>query len=409
MRHIPGKPLSEGSIKAILSLEEEKLYLPSDVAKLQVNPGLNREEYDLLRKRLGRFIRYHTTSVGDARIGRYNAWRGKTWRSFLDPGDLARLEISSEKPKRFSIFVLRKVPRRIWLGIATLLLSTMGVVAYQTDLFSVLQTQGIHAAANQLQQLNPKTPREKFQAAWIQFREGKLEAAEAAALSLLQASRGEKLRADCHYLLGHIARTRGQIQPALDSFGRARKTYEELGKTRSEFLTATEMARVNWQAGQLLPAETILLSAEPLIPQIDANGDICLFYWVSTRVAFARSGAKAALPKAELAVEFARRSENKELQADAFSELAFYLLLEGKIDQGRLWTFRAQETIVALGDTRKHIYNLVNFILLQRCSGQEPDGFLLETVRSYAEGASSADLGYFLDIALNHSCHGGSL
>ncbi|CAM2070196.1 hypothetical protein SCOR_32775 [Sulfidibacter corallicola] len=74
----------------ILALEDDRLYAPSNVAKLGIDQKANKDLYDAARKSLGEWSRYHNIrktfdnrdEVG-RQEGRFPQWLGKTWKNHL--------------------------------------------------------------------------------------------------------------------------------------------------------------------------------------------------------------------------------------------------------------------------------------------------------------------------------------
>ena len=88
MRSIPGKSLDTKFVNAVLSLEPDNLYMPAMVAKLISG---EKKEYNQWRVKSRAWIKYHCPSP-DGKIGHWNAWKGTTWMSFIDPADRAIAE-----------------------------------------------------------------------------------------------------------------------------------------------------------------------------------------------------------------------------------------------------------------------------------------------------------------------------
>jgi tetratricopeptide (TPR) repeat protein len=289
-----------------------------------------------------------------------------------------------------------------------LFISSFGVVAYRMDIYTVLRQEGVSAAVARLNVSGSADDRERYQAAWVHFRNHDLDYAEQLANQLLDAAQSEKMEADCRYLLAHISRTRGDYNAALDLLYEAKSLYLLGGRDQAVFLCNVELARNYWLLNQPVAGEQYISRAEAGLSHVSEAGDISLYHWVATRIVYSRGDLDMALAHAHKAVEYSERAKNRELLATSYSELGFLLALSGQMESGRTWTFRAQELITRLGDPRLHVYNSVNFILLQRCSGQEPDPYLLDSIRSFIERPSSKDLAFFLDKALNHPCIGGN-
>jgi hypothetical protein len=68
-----------------MSLEEDELYPPSEVAHILV--GEKNSEYHRRRKTARAWIKYHCNTP-NGKKGSYNSWYGATWQEFLDPVDI---------------------------------------------------------------------------------------------------------------------------------------------------------------------------------------------------------------------------------------------------------------------------------------------------------------------------------
>lgn len=119
-RKIPGPPLSDDSINAIRCLKPDRLYQPAGVARHLFPPEIDKDAYNLLRRRLAKYIRYHAARP-DGQLGRFPAWLGATWLSFIDEADLKRVpQVAPVTPGVLSL------PRWAFVGFffaASLLLS----------------------------------------------------------------------------------------------------------------------------------------------------------------------------------------------------------------------------------------------------------------------------------------------
>ena len=420
-RDVPGPSLSDDSILAILSLEDQDLYRPSDVAQLVFDPDRDRTQYTRLRKRLGNFIRYHASP--DDKLKGFNAWKGSSWKAFCEQSDINRIEeteradYGSQRYQTPAIFT-HSLVRKYWIralagvfAIATLL--TAGTAVVRPDIYQTLRQDGASAALNRLTTGDAKRV-DLFKQAWLEFRSQNYKEAERGAHALLgDANLPAYRRADCYYLLGKIKFVTGGVQRALGYYTEAHSLYNQEERHSNLYGNALAMAKAYILLKQPDQARTMLdegmthyTRLKEKQPDLADRIDLNLYHECNIFLNIYQGDYKKALMIAQDSLpNYEREPTNTDALVSAYSNLGFLYALNHNRAMGQEYTLKAQALIVELGDMRHHVYNLINFVLLQRCGSQvAQDNYAAISVQQWIDQYRDEELAFYLDLAKSALC-----
>ena len=97
---------------------------------------------------------------------------------------------------------------------------------------------------------------------------------------------------------------------------------------------------------------------------------------------------------------------NKLLLGDVLSRLAFVYALNGNYRESWNYQIKAEKIITEISDERMYHYNLINLLLLGKCSNtQMPIVQITEDINAYIQRrGNDKDLQYILDFVQNLEC-----
>ena len=316
---------------------------------------------------------------------------------------------------RFSRMVItqpqpQKRPQK-WFFVA-LVISMVLLLAAQSPFFPdiprLLRTEGIGPTRKALElTLEPKTAKQKYVDAYADYRSGRYEVAQRKIFGVLSLKNlNLSLEGSCHYLLGVIQSERRQYLEGLGSLSRASEIYREIGARRNLYLTGLIMAKTYLSMGYYSEAEQAIDEAY-IQYEMDGESEIQHLGWlftVKTIHALRKKDFSSGLEFATRSVAEYEKSDDNDGLANAYSNLGFSYLLNGELSEGLIYTTRAQDMYFAQQDEKKHIFNLVNIVLLQKFLGNgDVDPYILNRIRGWHRmKQDDEELLFQLDLALNH-------
>jgi hypothetical protein len=406
-------------------LEPDKLYTASAMAELLYQRGTR--DHRRVTARMLNFMRHHGVPA-DASP---NAWYGKNVQDCLDPhyrylaaeslnlltalrGVAARKAFSetaerqpTEVEQESSAPKLFRFPGRRRLLLVAILPVVLGIVAtasaVRPTVMQVLERYGLGAArAYQLEPDQLKRPRDIYQSAWLDIRDGAPESAERKAFLLLSREDiDDKFKGDNFYLLGELRAKADEPGISVNYFSLAYDHYFELDHQPGLYQASLGMAKTYILMGETEAGARFLEQAlvhfeqsEPGIVSID-NYET----W-AIRLHSRMGDFHAARLIAERRLDRVMRTENLDDLASAFSDLGFWAALDGDCATGYQYSVRAQKLIQEIDDPRKDLYNSLNFLLLGRCENGEPDAWLVERITRDVHQEGSPEILRYLDLAL---------
>ena len=437
-REVTGRSLSIDSVLAIWMLEGDKLYPSFSVARGLFTP--KDQKYQLLRKRLNLFIQYHTNGAADGKCGRFKAWRGSTWQSFLEDADLERAfevvslndllkkrlktlqslsalpvtapapqpAVPSEKKKTDRVrtgFGFKRI-RMFWVAAITMTIFSLATTAFfRPEAYDILRSEGLRAAlAHIAQRKSAASPETLFNEAWIHYRDNDFSQAKEKVAKVLESRIPVKLKGDCFYLLGYLHIGQGAFNEALSYFREAHAYYLVLDRPDLLYLSYLALARSQTSLANYHEANALLDQALDHYQQAGETGPWGAFHAQRARVLIGLARYASALDSALKSAEAFEQDGDNDGLANAYSDLGFLYQLNGDFEQAYAFTIKAQTLIVHLGDPNRHYFNLINFILMDRCRGLAPATALIDAVETWARQSGDEELMYFLELALDEDC-----
>ncbi len=265
--------------------------------------------------------------------------------------------------------------------------------------FQVLLNEGPRQALSWI--TDPRTTREKFVRAWTFYSSGELENAREALKPLLglKMNNDLKTRADVFYLAGLLAGKEDRAQ-AMEYFHRAAGLYSSLGTHKSlmhAYLSATQLLMDH---GDLPEAETYFEMASASM--VD-GANLGFFHEVQARLFFERGNYPGALSAGLKSYEYYEEHGDVNGSARGMSEIGFYRILLGQMEDGLRDTLAAEAMVLKTGDYSLYFYNLINLYLYNRCMGlaYKPYG---EIISERAAKTNDPVLGRFLRFVGEYPC-----
>ena len=411
----------------IYRLEPSRLYSISDMAAIVATRGSRRHR--LMTSRLQSFINNHEIPADRGSC----QWRGVSIQNYLSPQNGMRAaltlrilvllaahggqRLSGARTKAFHQFIqifwqrfrLPKWNYLKWTALCFLFaVFLMGAGSVATtyylnpQIFTILRKEGILAALDSFRDV-PRDPESIFQRAWLEYRDNRFADARSSVYMLLHDDPSLELRGRCYYILGAIDLATGHSAGALQHFSLAYSIFDQKNLHSNLHRTAVFLARAYMQLDQLEKAEEMLsLAWQHYEDDRDQQGRIthlATYYAEVTRFNFRSGHLDGALKSAHQGVAAAEQTGAKDDIAEAWSNLGMAYLLQGNRRKGLLYTTRAQFLIFELGDQRRSVFNMINFVLLERIEGQV-DEVLLEAVNRWIAAHNDHDLRIQLNLAL---------
>jgi tetratricopeptide (TPR) repeat protein len=400
-RQIPGRPLNDLSVRAILLLEDSELYQAKDVARKVFDRETQAAEYRDLRVKLNSFINYHAKNAPDSTTASGRFWKGRTWKSFLDPADISRVEkMPGKRP-------FRRLRKRYFL-VAALCLSFLmvgGTSILRPKVYQILNEEGLEAALSYLGNPGKKSsPEQTFQMAWLKYREGKFAEAQTMAHELLSnESITVKIEADCQYLLGHLATETGKSQEAITHFLVAQSIYEDLNRPQNLYVNTLGMTKALILSGDFDQAEDHLEKALGYHEAAPRQTKYESFLQLSILFHERLGEYPQVLRLVEEVLKRFHNSQNEDLYAEALSTKAYSLAALGDYHASLELSLRAGYEFFRFGDERQYMFNMVNFVAILNCQGESVQS-LSSKIEAYAEKNQDAFLLQHLESSLALEC-----
>ena len=289
-----------------------------------------------------------------------------------------------------------------------LLMGTVGaagaiVLVDEPLAYSILRTQGIRSALSYVATRETSDDLGYYQSAWIDYRAHNLGKAEKKLGSLLASKDTTvKVGADCHYLLGEIRVLQSQYDEAFREYSQAHGIYLSLGRNENLYLSSLGLAKASIRLQDYDRAKEYLDKSRAYYDVSSRKQKLELGLWFEMRakLAFYQQDYTAAAGFAREGASLFEQNQHSSL-AYAYSNLGFFLCLDGALREGFAYTLLAQEKIVATGDRAAHVGNMVNFILYYR-STRLPYQFMIQQVEDFARQTGDLEMQHFLDVALSH-------
>lgn len=454
LRKSCGKGMAYDTAILVYRLEDNRLYTLQDMAGTMYDPGsaLHRQ----MVNRLKSFLWYRKVKPEG---GGVNAWYGRTVKELLEPryqymaersiALLATLhqvarekQLQQKKPasavivkqpiqntpslvehkekaagrKPVSLLPLpsRNRPLR-WLvaamGCLIVLSGLVGTAALflKPRAYRILREEGLNQALRYVYSSTPRDQKELYQQAWMDYRNADYQVSELKATQLLtNLVTSEKMRGDSWYLKAQICLATSRYEDAIDALDHADRTYQVTGPVSNQYRCALGMAKAYLGLGELEEVERYLevaydhyLSSAGLVPHLG------WYYSVRVRLALRQGLYDEALDLTRTMAEIYEDHDEKDGLAGAWIDLGFLYMVNGNLQRGFHYTVRAQSLIMDMGDRRKHVYNLKNYILYQTCLGQEPDVHIISEIEHWSRLYRDDELRYYLWFARNY-CRGGT-
>lgn len=421
-------------------LEMDKLYAPSSVMRAGEENGLfELEEFQdshiryKVRMAMNRFAGDHFLGEGDAVIeqkGRapMRGWYGWRWkdaipRQYFSSSELAQIQTrkarmapasvpSSAGSEAGAVQAVRthwqRWIRKPVLVFSLVILGSFGAFgmmsAFYPEGFRVFREQGPRAALEYFQRASNKSenPTLVFGQAWSKYSMGDLKEAEEDCYRLIrEPNLPEGIYANALFLLGNIARSNGRYDEADEHLYQAYSIYERLGKDGNLYKSCLAMARVAIMRGDLERAESLL--DQSLVHHAFVQKDLGHYFQLKTQAAFLRGDYGDALDFSYQRLAEYERVGMKNNQADALSDIGFYSILMGYYNHGFDKTIQAQEFIQKTGAQGKYYFNLINFLLLQRCKGGTYQT-LVDQIQKRIDEEANLDLKSYLEFSMTCDC-----
>ena len=363
----------ENEIEVIRSLDDDGLYRAADIASL-CEPN-NTHRRMSTRKRLNNWIR----EQGCASIKR-GYYQGSDWKANAE----AQKE-TSEPPS---------TNRKRWLvavALAAMVLTGLGI--NQSGLVSALLNHGVIGARKYLDANKPKTHRDMLDAAYLLIQEEKFEDGRQALYQVLGESNNARTKATAHYYLANLFLESGDYDSALAAYGESERLFD-----RNEDRISSKLGYVNALIHQERYGD-----ATTHFEKIDGTGrNRQIYLSLRARLSFFLGDSLQALHLSLERLRVIRETGARFFEAHALSDVGFYHGVLGNRMDCKRHTQEAESLFVTLGDSKGYHYNLINRVLLYRCSGD--DVVIENQIRMYADTSNDQRLERFLELTLNLDC-----
>ncbi len=302
---------------------------------------------------------------------------------------------------------LGRYPRLILLVMVALMVFTGPMASIiHLNSFELLKHHGVAAAMENEAGRNHVTPDDLYKKAWLEYRAGFYQEAEQKAHAILGDDTSDlKLKADCHYLLGELKVTTGEFYKAIGFFTESYDLYGLTQRPENQYFSALGLVKSHTALAHYSEAQHFLDEAwlHYLADQKEGQKieHLAIYYNQAERLALHRGDYPMALQHAKAYLDIYLTLGEQDGLAEVYSSLGFLYAANCDVDQGLLYTIRAQNLIFELHDQQKQVYNLINFILIQRIHGLLPDPGTTQQVLDWAEKHGDTELEHHLHRALN--------
>jgi len=124
------------------------------------------------------------------------------------------------------------------------------------------------------------------------------------------------------------------------------------------------------------------------------------YYTASICLAATRGDFQAALELSSQRLEVVEGTGKTDLVAGALSEMGFWYAARGCPTRAQESTVRAEALIFRLQDETRHVYNQINWILIQRIQSGTFDSQALGEIQRWARIRNDSRVEFYLDLAL---------
>ncbi len=315
------------------------------------------------------------------------------------------LDFAKEKSRLDEIEATKNRPWRLsrklkWVAaLSVILVVGTSMVIRPNQSYHVLKTLGIAAAMDYVSTLGT-TPEEKFQKAWIFYRDKQHEEAEALVQELLaEKEASDKTRADCFYLLGDMRTKTGLTIQGLGYIDEAESLYLGLNHQSNLYKTELIKAKAFLNLDEISRAEAALERAFFWQQKSQANPQ--QYYAIKAEVLTRLGDFHGAINSINTRLDHV---EGAEAEANAKSQLGMLFALTGETNRGiQLTDWARDKNNSQLRDPELEKYILINDILIRRCAGLYYDN-LIEIINHWLAEHPDSALEWELNLALTIPC-----
>ena len=416
-------------------LPDDQLLTVSEMAGTLFPRGSGKHR-DMIN-RLNSFLRYRQVAP-DLSNG-VKAWYGRTVKEYLDPryhyiaslnlrllNGLTRVIESKQEAREASkanvVITEQPAPqaqvknkKRGRLGFGRKLTAISAAAALFTALtlaaviqpsfYDTLREQGWRKAVAQQEldahQVTLEDPQKFYQQIWADYRSQNYALAERRTYQLLASVPDQpKLRGDCFYVLAGIKMETGFFVQALGYFNEAEHHYQEANRPANLYWNAIGMAQAHIFLEETEEAATRLDQAENYNLQTENSQSIAHLHYFRMLMETVRSNYDEALFHGMQAMGHLEQSGNNDYLANTYSEIGFIYALKGNLASSQEYTLRAQALITRLGDEEKHVFNTLNYLVMDRVRGESPSSFIIDSVNQWIQESQQQKLAAHLRWAL---------
>ena len=418
-------------------LDNETIYAASSVVRFGEEKGLfEREDFRYedrikVRNSLNQFASNHfageTDGIASTEAGiTLKGWYGWRWKTAIPSYYFDELELDQircckglaetgftpAKPGKNRAARQRQWPNvfsrkmrplvAIALAMGTFALGTF-MTSYSEGL-RILSDEGPRAALEYFRAATFKRTdyKAEFGQAWSKYVIGDFTESEADCYRLMQQRNlPDPVRGNCYYLLGYIQMRTLRLEMAKESFESAGDIYQKYRKWPHLYQTSLALGEIAMEQGYLDEAEANFQEAFAINRDVDRN--LGHYYHLQAQLAFRRENFERALQMARKSLFDFQKNGQKSEEADVLADIGFYLVLLGDYSKGYEITMEAQELIQITGNNLKYYFNLVNLLLLKKCSGEDINP-LKKQIQTRIDAEGEIRLQYQLDLVLDWDC-----
>ena len=397
--------LESDTVELIAGLENRTLYTVREMVSSKYVRG--HKEHEVFYGRLSAWVCYHE--------GRDRLKPDKT-----DPkryyGRTVKTLIPKERLRQCAVEPHSRVRGLLAVALVLLVAGVSGSFYWHQSGAQGIASRGIDQIEKEREAApKPRTPWERIQDAWVDYRASRYEVAERKAFAVLSEDITDHERGDALYLLGEVRVTTGKHWEGLGHFSEALGLYD---RSINRYLCQLGRVKAFLGVGDLDGARASYDEAWILYENSPDENYLDVFFSVGVGLFIRRGDFEQALLLAKNRHELiGKRNEQRETQgletmdddlAGALSDLGLLYAVSGNWSLGFEFTVRSQGLIRVLGDDRRHYHNQYNFVFLQRCMFGEPDLHLVQEIEAWSKMNGDIELEYYLNLALTLECEGVS-
>ncbi len=311
------------------------------------------------------------------------------------------------KNKATSVDMKGRMKRRLIAISGVALCLTALATVYITDPQMVYRTAMEDGPEAALALETADAPKLVLSKAYSHYLAGELDIAEQMVFSVL--SRPEATRRDkgvSLYYLGLIAFDGGNLSEALAFYRSALKRMR--GNARlvlNRYSIHTAMARVHLARGDLEDAQEELQTAYDLFDSSRVVGKekyLAIWKAYNFRLCLAQGRFEDALDFARDELQVLEPTD-RDPRVSAMSNLAFACMLNGRRDEAIYYMSETDMLLSQIGNPKKGMFNLINWIYYRRCTDQDPSS-LIQSVEDFLQENYNTELEYYLQFAQTAPC-----